>query len=81
MRPWLLALLLALSACPPPATKTAAPAPTYSGPTITLVSPDAQDLVDAWATAVGGRAAISDAPAIYLSGSIEKGGLRGTVEL
>ncbi|HSD91259.1 MAG TPA: retropepsin-like aspartic protease [Kofleriaceae bacterium] len=50
------------------------------GPTITKVTPDALPVLDAWATAIGGRPALSALAAIHGKGTYEKGGVRGTIE-
>lgn len=52
-----------------------------SGPTITRVAPDALPLLDAWAEAMGGRAAVSAIRAVHGKGSYERGGMKGTIEL
>jgi predicted aspartyl protease len=78
-----LAILAALAACTNP-TPAARPAPTTivaHGPPLATVAPDAAPLLDAWATAMGGRDALDAFGALHAKGSYEKGGLTGTIEL
>lgn len=78
----LLALLAIASACAKPSPTSALPtSTTESGPTVTLVAPDAEELVDAWAEAVGGRTSIAALGPIHGKGTYEKGGVLGTIEL
>src|SRR5689334_6709650 len=75
------ALALVLCACTnptPPASPTLAGA---SGPAITRVDPAAQPVLDKWAKAMGGREAIAALGAVHGKGSIEKGGIVGTIEM
>ncbi|HUS32279.1 MAG TPA: retropepsin-like aspartic protease [Kofleriaceae bacterium] len=51
------------------------------GATVTRVAPDTLPVLDAWANAMGGRAAISSIRAVHAKGSYERGGMRGTIEL
>lgn len=77
----LLAAIVAAS-CASPTPQVARPAiVTSGGPTTTQVAPDAQPFVDAWADALGGRAAISALGAVHGKGSYERGGVRGTIEV
>jgi predicted aspartyl protease len=73
---------MAAAACsnpnPPPLER---PIVTSGGPTITRVSPDTLPLLDAWANAMGGRAAVSALRAVHAKGSYERGGVKGTIEV
>lgn len=76
------ALLLALVACTNPTPAPRAPTTfVASGPPLAVVAPDAQPILDAWATAMGGRDAIASFGALHAKGAYEKGGMRGTIEL
>lgn len=70
-----------IASCTNP-TPSRAPATVVSsgGPTVARVAPDAQPFVDAWADAIGGRAALSRVAAIHGKGTYERGGVRGTIE-
>ena len=59
---------------------TAAPVVVH-GPSLVTVAPDAQPILDAWATAIGGRDALDALGALHAKGSYEKGGMTGTIEL
>src|SRR5262245_20230987 len=75
-------LLLAIAACisPSPAPKGPRTA-TARGPAIAKIGPDAAELLEAWATAIGGRDGLDALGALHGKGSYEKGGMRGTIEL
>lgn len=77
---WLVAVTLA--GCTNP-TPPRAPDQVIStgGPTVSKVAPDAAPFLDAWATAIGGRPALSRITAIHGKGTYERGGVRGTIEL
>ncbi len=80
----LLALAVAFVACAPTTTTSSKPSsPTFvaAGPPLVSVDANSQELLDAWATAMGGREALNDFGALHAKGSYEKGGLRGTIEL
>jgi predicted aspartyl protease len=77
---WLVALALASCTNPQPPR---APDQIVSsgGPTVSKVSPDASPFIDAWATAVGGRPALSRITAVHGKGTYERGGVRGTIDV
>jgi hypothetical protein len=75
------ALLLAIAACSSSAPAPRAPVPVASAPAITIVAPDATPLVDAWASAVGGREALRALGALHARGTYEEGGMHGTIDL
>lgn len=75
----LVAALIASCTNPTP-SRAPATVVTSGGPTFTRVAPDAQPFVDAWADAMGGRAALSRIGAVHGKGTYERGGVRGTIE-
>lgn len=82
----LLAILACIAACGPVPKSTAAQAPApataiVSGPPLATVAPDAQSMLDDWATAMGGRSALAALGAIHAKGTYERGGMSGTIEL
>jgi predicted aspartyl protease len=50
------------------------------GPALAMIDAAAQPALDAWAHAIGGRAAIARAQVIHTRGRIERGGIAGTTE-
>lgn len=48
---------------------------------ITTIDHGAQPLVDAWATAIGGRDKLASLGALHIRGSYAKGGITGTIDL
>jgi hypothetical protein len=74
------AFVLAAVACTNP-TPTRGTSPVSGGAAITSIAPAAQPLVDAWADAVGGRAAIAALGTVHGKGTYEKGGIVGTLEV
>lgn len=79
-RHWLAALALASCTNPQPPRAPDQIIGT-GGPTVSKVGIDAQPFVDAWATAMGGRAALSRITAIHGKGTYERGSVRGTIDL
>jgi hypothetical protein len=77
------ALLLALVACSGPAPAQRSPTTTFvsQGAPLVTIDANAPELLDAWATAMGGRDALQELGALHAKGSYERGGLRGTIEV
>jgi hypothetical protein len=76
------ALVLAAIGCTNPTpTRGTSPATVSGGAALTSIAPAAQPLVDAWAEAVGGRAAIAALGTLHGTGTYEKGGIVGTIEV
>jgi hypothetical protein len=75
------AILIAAIGCTTTPTRGTSPAAASSGSAITSVAPAAQPLVDAWAEAVGGRAAIAALGTVHGHGTYEKGGIVGTIDV
>jgi len=73
------AIVIAAVGCTNPTPRTTSTIVTTSG--MTSVAPAAQPLVDAWAKAIGGRAAIGALGTMHGKGTYEKGGVIGTIEL
>jgi predicted aspartyl protease len=78
-----LPLLLALVACtnPTPVSPKAPITAIAHGPPVVKIDASAQELLDGWATAMGGRDALEALGALHAKGSYEKGGMTGTIEL
>jgi predicted aspartyl protease len=76
------AILLLLVACGGPTPASRAPTTVIAtGAPVVTVDANANELLDAWAQAMGGREAISALGALHAKGSYERGGLSGTIEL
>jgi len=76
------AALLALAVACGPSTPAAKPVVTgTTGPALAKIERDAQPIVDAWASAVGGREAIAALGPVHGKGMYEKGGMRGTIDV
>lgn len=84
-----LAVLLAIvvgTGCggPAPVARTpaapTAPVVVHGSPLVTI-APDAQEILDAWANAMGGRDALESIGAVFAKGTYAKGGMTGTIEL
>ncbi|HEY5951232.1 MAG TPA: retropepsin-like aspartic protease [Kofleriaceae bacterium] len=78
------AVLLALVACTNPNPPSHAPATTMAtahGAAVAKIDPSANEILDAWASAMGGRDAIDALGALHAKGTYEKGGISGTIEL
>jgi predicted aspartyl protease len=74
--------LVTFTACGGPAPASKAPTTVIAhGPAIAKIDPNAQQMLDDWAHAMGGREALEEIGAIHAKGSYEQGGLRGTIEL
>lgn len=75
------AIVIAAVGCTNPTpTRVTSPA-MVSGAAVTSVATAAQPVVDAWADAVGGRAAIVALGTVHGKGTYEKGGIVGTIEV
>jgi predicted aspartyl protease len=83
----LLLATFAVIACGPPPKPTGSSQTTstgsvvVSGPPLATVAPDAQAVLDDWATAMGGRDAIAALGELHAKGTYSKGGMMGTIEL
>ena len=64
-----------LVACGAPAVHAPAPQP------VAIVDPSARTLLDAWASAIGGRTKVAALGALHLRGRYTKGGITGTIDL
>jgi len=75
-------LLAIVAACTNPTPAPHAPTTfvAHAAP-LTTVAPDAGPILDAWATAMGGRDALEALGAVHGKGSYEKGGMTGTIEV
>jgi hypothetical protein len=67
--------LAVLVACGSPAVHEPSPPP------VAIVDPSARTLLDAWATAIGGRTKLAALGALHLRGRYTKGGVTGTIDL